>query len=96
MKEFIRLDNIFTQDSTTYVRLKDIKKLVHYEYRENATKNALSTSIVLDEGTVSVTLEQYIEIASYLLDDADFTDLKQWLFCKGYAKESPIGEYLDD
>ena len=96
MKKFIRLDNIFAQESTTYIRLEDIKELIHYEYRHSANKNALSTSIKLDEGTVTVSLEQYLEIASQLLDDADFTNLRQWLFCKGYVKESPTGEYLDD
>lgn len=96
MKKFIRLDNVFAQESTTYIRIEDIKELIHYEYRCNGSKNALATSIKLDEGIVLVSLEQYLEIASQLLDDADFTNLRQWLFCKGYVKESPIGEYSDD
>ena len=96
--DFIKVHNLYSLDMTTYIRLSRIIELNHYEYHNtNNDKQELVTQIKLDDNCVyPVSLEDYIIISNRLLETADFVDLKQWLFCKGYIKESPIGEYLDD
>lgn len=95
--DFIKVNNLYSLDMITYIRLSRIIELNHYDYHNtNNDKQELVTQIKLDDNCVyPVSLEDYIKISYRLLETADFVSLKVWMINKGYLKDI-TGEYTND
>jgi len=94
--DFIKVNNLYSLDMTTYIRLSRIIELNHYDYHNTTTdKQELVTQIKLDDNCVyPVSLEDYIKISYRLLETDDFVSLKVWMINKGYLKDI-TGEYTN-